>query len=92
MTKTVTAWALTFGWLSRGTSSPESRRNENICFAAGAISKILTMGEREREKENAGSDTSEMRCNATLFMASHNHDVNGYRHGRLSYWCIAYSD
>jgi hypothetical protein len=39
MTKTDMAWVLSLGFFSSGTS--ESRRNENICFADGAISKIL---------------------------------------------------
>ena len=42
MTKTDMAWVLSFGFFSIGTS--ESRRNENICFADGAISKILQGG------------------------------------------------
>lgn len=40
MTKTLTAWALSLGWFSRG-ASPASRRKGNICLAPGAISKIL---------------------------------------------------
>jgi hypothetical protein len=39
MTKTDMAWVLSLGFFSSGTS--ESRRNENICLAEGAISKIL---------------------------------------------------
>lgn len=39
MTKTDTAWVLSLGLVSSGTS--ESRRNGNICLADGAISKIL---------------------------------------------------
>ena len=42
MTKTDMAWVLSLGFFSSGTS--ESRRNENICFADGAISKILRTG------------------------------------------------
>jgi len=39
MTKTDMACVLSLGFFSSGTS--ESRRNENICFADGAISKTL---------------------------------------------------
>lgn len=46
MTKTDMACVLSLGFFSSGTS--ESRRNENICFADGAISKTL------RQERTAG--------------------------------------
>lgn len=46
MEKTVKAWALSFGFFSKGTSS-DSFKKENNFFAVGAISKTLI-----RKKKN----------------------------------------
>jgi len=40
MRKTDMAWGLSLGFCSKGTF--ESFKNENICLAGGAISRILT--------------------------------------------------